>query len=163
MIDRLSLAIKLENENFKPEFSRFLLEALVEDVKGTLLYKYPNREIILEIEPIMIAADRGMFENLLTNLIENALKYSEEAVLVQTENGRVEVIDSGIGIASADIDKITKRFFRVGALSWDNSIGVGLYIVKYILKLHDSLLEIESAPDAGSKFSFEISHLVING
>ncbi len=160
MIDRLSLAIKLENDNFTPEFSSFKLSLLAEDVKETLLSKYPNREIILEIEPIMIRADRGMFDNLLTNLIENALKYSEDEVVVKMTKARVEVIDKGIGIASEDLANITKRFFRVDSLSWDNSIGVGLYIVKYILKIHGSALEIESTPNKGSKFSFDLSSLL---
>jgi len=160
MIDRLSLAIKLENENFTPEFSTFKLALLAEEVKETLLQKYPNRHLNLEIEDILIKADRGMFDNLLTNLIENALKYSEEDVLVKTQNGKFIVSDKGIGIAPEDIDKITKRFFRVDSLSWDNSIGVGLYIVKYILKLHGSFLEIESTLGIGSTFGFDISQLL---
>ena len=159
MIDRLSLAIKLENDTFAPEFSNFKLYALLEDVKDTILHKYPNREIILEIEDITLNADRGMFDNLLTNLIENALKYSEDEVVVKTNEGKLEVIDKGIGIKAEDMANITKRFFRVDSLSWDNSIGVGLYIVKYILKLHNGYLEIESKPNVGSKFWFEFSHL----
>ncbi len=163
MIDRLSLAIKLENDNFTPTFSNFKLALLAEDVRETVLYKYPSRKIILEIEPIMISADRVMFDNLLTNLIENALKYSEDEVLIKTEDGKLVVSDKGIGIAPEDLAKITKRFFRVDSLSWDNSIGVGLYIVKYILKLHGSVLEIESTPNKGSKFSFDLSSLSLKG
>jgi signal transduction histidine kinase len=161
MIDRLSLAVKLENDSFAPKFSRFKLRSLTEDVKETLLQKYPNREIVLDIEDIMLDADRGMFDNLLTNLLENALKYSEDEVVVKTNAGKLEIIDKGIGIQEEYIANITKRFFRVNSLSWDNSIGVGLYIVKYILKLHDSYLEIESKPNSGSKFWFELSHLVM--
>ncbi len=160
MIDRLSLAIKLENDTFSPEYTLFDMRALAQDVKETLSYKYPDREIVLEIEPLTLKADRGMFDNLLTNLIENALKYSEDEVVVKTKNGRLEVIDKGIGISSEDMENITKRFFRVDSLSWDNSIGVGLYIVKYILKLHNAFLDIQSKPNVGSTFSFEFSHLL---
>ena len=96
----------------------------------------------------------------MTNLIENALKYSEDEVTVRVTNERIEVIDRGIGISEADIGQITKRFFRVDSLSWDNSIGVGLYIVKYILKLHNTHLEIESEPNRGSKFWFDIKELI---
>ncbi len=162
MIDRLSLAVKLENDSFAPEFSYFKLNALAEDVKDTLIQKYPDRDISLEIEDIVLNADRAMFDNLLTNLIENALKYSEDEVTIKNNEGRLEVIDKGIGIQQEDITNITKRFFRVDSLSWDNSIGVGLYIVKYILKLHDSYLDIESSPNIGSKFSFAFSHLVVD-
>ncbi len=159
MIDRLSLAVKLENDTFTPAYSTFSLRVLAQEVKETLLQKYHDREIVLEVEDIMIGADRGMFDNLLINLVENALKYSEEKVLVRTYHDRLEVIDKGIGISKEDRENITKRFFRVDSLSWDNSIGVGLYIVKYILKLHDSRLEIESKPKEGSKFWFDFSHL----
>lgn len=159
MIDRLSLAIKLENESFAPEFSSFNLLSLAEEVKETLLQKYPNREIILDIDDIILNADRGMFDNLLMNLIENALKYSEDEVIVNTKDDHLEVIDKGIGINKEDIENITKRFYRVDSLSWDNSIGVGLYIVKYILKLHNSYLEIKSTPKKGSNFWFDFSHL----
>jgi signal transduction histidine kinase len=161
MIDRLSLAIKLENDSFSPKFSKFKLLTLAEEVKDTLIQKYPDREIVLAIDDIIINADRVMFDNLLINLIENALKYSEDEVIVKSKNNHLEVIDKGIGISQEDIKKITKRFYRVDSLSWDNSIGVGLYIVKYILKLHNSYLEIESIPKKGSKFWFNIKGLKV--
>ncbi len=161
MIDRLALAIKLENENFKPELTQFPLAPLVEEVRETLLQKYKDRVIEVEIDDLKIRADKAMFENLMTNLIENALKYSEEEVIVRANRTFVEVIDKGIGISEADIRNITKRFFRVDALSWDNSIGVGLYIVKYILKLHNTQLQIESEPNRGSRFWFSIEKLIV--
>ncbi len=157
MIDRLALAIKLENENFTPEFTAFRLRPLLEEVRENLLQKYKNRRIEIDADEVTIRADRAMFDNLLTNLIENALKYSEDIVTVRVREDRVEVIDSGIGIAAEDIENITKRFYRVDALSWDNSIGVGLYIVKYILRLHNTRLQIESTPQKGSRFWFEIA------
>jgi signal transduction histidine kinase len=160
MIDRLSLAVKLENETFIPTFSTFSLKILAQEVRETLMQKYHDRDIVLEVEDIMIKADRGMFDNLLINLVENALKYSEDVVVVRTYHDRLEVLDKGIGISKEDRENITKRFFRVDSLSWDNSIGVGLYIVKYILKLHESYLEIESKPKQGSKFWFDFSHLL---
>ena len=159
MIDRLALAIKLENENFTPVFTKFRLLPLLEEVRDTLQQKYRNREITIDAEDVTIEADRAMIDNLMTNLVENALKYSDEAVTIRVRDDRVEVIDEGIGIGKEDIENITKRFFRVDALTWDNSIGVGLYIVKYILKLHNSYLEIESTPGKGSKFWFDIGGL----
>ncbi len=161
MIDRLSLAIKLENENFAPTFSEFSLYALIEDIKENLLQKYKNREIVIEVEDLKLRADRAMFDTLLTNLIENALKYSEDEVIVRLEGADLQIIDKGIGITEENLKNITKRFFRVDSLSWDNSIGVGLYIVKYILKLHNINLHIQSAPNEGSKFWFEIDKLMI--
>ena len=161
MIDRLALAIKLENENFKPSVTTFALRPMLEEIRDTLLQKYREREIRIEAEDLRIHADRAMFENLMINLIENGLKYSEAEVVVRVADGSVEVIDTGIGIGEEDLKKITKRFYRVDSLTWDNSVGVGLYIVKYILKLHRSRLEIESTPGEGSKFRFSIKHLIV--
>ncbi len=162
MIDRLAMAIKFENDTFIPEFSKFKLLSLIEDVKETLLQKYRGRDIMIAVEDIYINADRVMFENLLINLMENALKYSEDTVHVELKNSELSINDSGIGIEEEDINNITKRFFRVDSLTWDNSIGVGLYIVKYILKLHNSELEIKSKIGVGSKFYFDIKYLTIS-
>jgi len=151
--------VKLENENFKPLIGEFSLLRVLEEVKENLLQKYKNREIVIDLADTKIKADREMFENLFTNLIENALKYSEEKVTIRLIDNKIEIIDKGIGINEENIKNITKRFFRVDSLSWDNSIGVGLYIVKYILKLHNCSLEIESTPNEGSKFWFDISSL----
>ena len=160
MIDRLALAIKLENGSFFPRRSRFDLAAVAEGVRETLLQKYPEREILLECDAsVCLEADRDMIEHLLINLAENALKYSEEAVTLRCDGERLEVIDRGVGIEASDLEKITRRFYRVDRLSWNNSIGVGLYIVKYILKLHDTELEIRSTPGEGSVFGFSLERL----
>jgi len=157
MIDRLSLAIKLENKNIALKKSKFELKTLAQTVKEMLLQKYRDREIVVEIQDDMrIFADKTMFENLLINLVENALKYSEDEVIVRVKNSNLEVIDKGLGIEKTEIENLTKKFYRVDTLSWDNSIGVGLYIVKYILKLHDSSLLIESEKGKGSKFYFSL-------
>lgn len=160
MIDRLSMAVKLDNEDFKPKFSHFKLKPLLLDVKEILEQKYKERQIILDVDDTDLHADKTMIENLFINLIENALKYSEEEVIVTYRENRISVIDKGIGIQEKDLENITKRFFRAGELSWDNSIGVGLYIVKFILKLHSSYLEIESTPEVGSTFSFDITPML---
>jgi signal transduction histidine kinase len=95
-----------------------------------------------------------MMEMALVNLLDNALKYSELEVRLIVKEGCVRVIDKGIGIKPEEIEKITKKFYRTGANSWDNSMGLGLYIVSYILKLHGSELEIDSAYKEGSEFRF---------
>jgi len=161
MIDRLSLAVKIESDNLSLQKSEFKLTPLLEDVKEILLQKYKDREIVIEAEDIKILADKTMMENLLINLTENALKYSEDEVVVRVSKDKLEVIDKGIGIKKEDIQKITNRFYRVDTLSWDNSIGVGLYIVKYILKLHDSDLKIDSKYGKGSTFWFSLKNLSV--
>ncbi len=159
MIDRLALAIKLENRSFTPKRSSFELCSVLENVKETLSQKYRDRQIQVECTPVTLEADRDMIEHAVLNLAENALKYSEDEVLLRCDTERMEVIDRGMGIEPSELEKITKKFYRVDRLSWNNSIGVGLYIVKYILKLHDTELEIESEPGKGSRFGFSLEKL----
>ncbi len=161
MIDRLSMAVKLDNDDFKPKFSKFKLKSLLEDVKETLMQKYKDKEINIDVKDVTLYADNAMIENLFINLIENALKYSEDEVNIFMKEEKIYIEDKGIGIESRDLSNITKRFFRVGDLSWDNSIGVGLYIVKFILKLHSTDLQIKSEPGVGSLFYFDLKKMLM--
>jgi signal transduction histidine kinase len=61
-----------------------------------------------------------------------------------------------VGIGENDLNNVTKKFYRSGTHSWDNSMGLGLSIVKKILTLHNSELEISSELERGSTFSFPI-------
>lgn len=161
MIDTLSLSIKLENSTITLNKSRFNLHEVAKSTQEMLMQKYKNREIILECEDLHVLADRNMLENVFINLIENALKYSSDAVVVKCDTLRVRVIDNGIGIDKSDQEKIKRKFYRVDDLVWNNSIGVGLYIVDYILKLHGLDLDIESAGSGkGSEFSFNIEPIL---
>ena len=158
LLGRLILWNKFESKEATLHQSRFDLYGLVEEVARVLEEKYKNRRIVLEGSSVVCHADRTLIEIVLKNLIENALKYSKEAVTVTVENDcRVLVSDRGAGISEADLQKVTKKFYRSGTHSWDNSMGLGLSIVKTILKLHGSQLHIESKLQEGSTFSFTLS------
>jgi len=159
MIDRLALAIKLENETLSLKRSKFYLEDSAKAVSEILLQKYPNRLIKLKCSKDLIEADRDMIEQVLFNLVENALKYSKDEVIIHCNSKFLEVVDKGEGIEDKDIEKITKKFYKLNGYNWNNSIGVGLYIVKYILKLHNTQLEIFSTPSKGSTFRFSLKEL----
>jgi signal transduction histidine kinase len=107
-------------------------------------------------ESYMITADRTMIEIVISNLIDNALKYSDETVRVILENDALHVKDTGVGIKEEDIEKVTQKFYRSNSHSWDNSMGLGLALVNYILKLHNTTLEIQSSLGVGSDFSFKL-------
>ncbi len=160
MIDRLSFAVKIENENLTLQKSEFEIKPLLNYVQDTLLQKYKDRKIIIEADDIKIVADKTMMENLLINLTENALKYSEDEVIIKVRDEKLAVIDKGIGIKEENLKKITNRFFRVDTLKWDNSIGLGLYIVKYILKLHKTQLIIDTKYGKGSSFWFSLKQFI---
>lgn len=153
MIDRLRLSIKLEqgkqSSNFKSSNMTRLSKEIIEDLKLT----YPNRDININAKDVSKNVDATMISIAITNLIENALKYSQDTIIVEINNNSLKVIDSGIGIKQNDILKITDKFYRVSSNSWNNSLGVGLSLVKNILELHKFKLEIKSIENEGSTFS----------
>ncbi|MDR1555076.1 MAG: sensor histidine kinase [Campylobacteraceae bacterium] len=159
MIDRLSLAVKLESEDLPLQVSEFDLDELIGEIVSSFGISEPSRTIIYEGEKTLIKADAQMMEIAVSNLIGNALKYSEESVHVKLKDGVFSVIDSGIGIAPDEISKITDKFYRVEGRSWDNSLGLGLTFVSYILKMHGLELKIESTIGKGSKFFFSLNGL----
>lgn len=160
MLDRLALSVKLENNDLSIKPTPFDISGVCTDAITLLQAKYPYRKITYRGIEKTVYADKTMIELVITNLIDNALKYSEEEVsLVLTEHS-LSVTDKGIGIAPVELDKITSKFYRVQKNRWDNSMGLGLSIVTYILKLHDTSLAIESTLGIGSTFSFSLDHMV---
>jgi len=159
MIDRLALSVKLENNDLAIHPMRFNLVDLIEDVVLNLSSKYRDRQINFHGEECMVMADKDMLDNVLTNLVDNALKYSDDDVIISLNDSKLMVIDKGMGISEADIDKVASKFYRVHKNTWDNSMGLGLAIVSYILKLHDSSLLIESKVGEGSLFGFSLKKM----
>lgn len=155
MIDRLSLATKFENGDLTPILTQFNLYELANEVLHTFKDKYKEREFTIVGQDTFIKADKTMIEMVLINLLDNAVKYSEDKVEIYIDDTSLHVKDSGIGIEEKELDKVTNKFYRSNTLSWDNSIGLGLALVKHILALHNTLLEIESKPGVGSDFSFK--------
>lgn len=160
MLDRLSLSVKLENGELSLKKSEFDLKLLCNEVASNLLTKHKNRNIIIDVEAKILNTDRTMLELVLINLLDNALKYSNMDVHLKLQDNRLSVIDNGIGIKEDDVDKITTKFYRVDKNSWDNSMGLGLAIVEYILKALGSSLKVKSEYSKGSTFSFNIENML---
>lgn len=160
MLDRLAMSVKLDNGDLTLKKSEFELKQLCNEVASNLVSKYRDREIMVEADEVVIISDKTMLELVLVNLVDNALKYSNGDVKIIFKDGKVSVQDSGIGIKKEDLDKVTAKFFRVNKNSWDNSMGIGLAMVSYILKALDSSLEIESEFTKGSIFSFSVKDMI---
>jgi len=157
MIDRLSFMTRMESSELKPDMSGFDMERVVKDAVHTLSQKYQGRTIHIESQSVMVYADKTMMEMAVINLLDNALKYSEDDVTIRLTEQKLCVIDCGEGIPEEEIDEITKKFYRIHKNSWDNSMGLGLAIVSYILKLHHSQLDISSEVGKGTTFCFHIN------
>ena len=160
MLDRLALSVKLENNDLEIKESEFNLKLLCEEVVANLSLKYKDREIVVNVKNKIMRADKTMIELCLINLVDNALKYSQDRVEVVLNSNELTVIDKGIGIKEEHLTKVTSKFYRVNKNSWDNSMGIGLAMVSYILSAHGSLLNIESVYSKGSSFSFAIDNML---
>jgi len=156
LLSRLILWNKFESGEATLHKSSFDIYVLTQEVKLALEEQYKSRKILIKGESHIVEADRTLMEVVLKNLIENALKYSKDEVLVEIEKNSISISDKGVGISDKDLDKVTKKFYRSGTHNWDNSMGLGLSIVKTILSLHKSKLDIQSKLDEGSTFSFKI-------
>jgi len=156
LLSRLILWNKFESKETTLHKSKFDILILTKEVKSILEESYKERTIEIIGESRVVEADRTLIEVVLQNLIENALKYSKENVTVQLTDKHISVRDKGIGIEREELDRVTKKFYRSSKHSWDNSMGLGLSIVKTILSLHQSKLEIQSHINKGSNFSFKL-------
>lgn len=158
MIDRLSLTTKFENGDLSPKITEFDIDSLTKEIIVNFQDKHDDRAFIYKSEKLMVKADKTMMELVITNLIDNAVKYSQSDININIKDGLLSVKDRGIGIEKKEIDKITNKFYRSDSLSWDNSMGLGLALVKYILNLHNISLEIKSELGVGSEFSFNLKY-----
>ncbi len=158
LIDRLRLSVKLDGENIKLNKTQFNLYEMILEQKEALVQIYPRRDIVLEGEKdINIKADKVLLGIAVTNLMENALKYSEDSIKVIIFKDKIIVKDNGIGIDEQELKNITKKFYRVSRNSWNNSLGLGLSIVTNILKLHNFKLDIKSHKNEGSEFKIAMT------
>lgn len=163
MIDRLRLATKLEDKKFQAAFTQCDLRQICERIVANVKIEYPKRDIVFNsLSDKKILADEVLLEMAILNLVENALKYSEDIVFVTYYGDKIEVKDSGIGIATHDILKITNKFYRINTNVWNNSLGLGLSIVSNILKILKFELQISSVLGEGSVFAIVFHELEIH-
>lgn len=108
-----------------------------------------------------VAGDQGQLEQVLLNLLDNAVKYTPDGgritITVRPETGRIAiaVADTGSGIPRKDLSRIFERFYRVdeGRSREQGGTGLGLAIVKHIVQLHDGEIKVDSEPGEGSVFT----------
>ncbi|MCD4666990.1 MAG: sensor histidine kinase [Sulfurimonas sp.] len=156
LIDTLRLSIKLDNGKQQINFVTINLHELIVDTIENIQINYPKRKIIIKgDENLTIKADASLFGVVISNLLENAYKYSEDEIVISFDTGRIDIIDTGIGISKKNLENITNKFYRVHENSWNNSLGLGLFIVGNIVNLHNFSLIIESQENEGSTFSIK--------
>lgn len=157
MIDRLRLSIRLEDGKMENKMKSVHLKDLIKNQIEDLKEAYPNREVLFEGDDIVKDVDETLFGVAIINLIDNALKYSQDRVYITLNNEKISVKDNGIGIPQKEIENITKKFYRVSTNGWNNSLGVGLSLVSNIVAQHNFKLNIESVENEGATFEIIFS------
>ena len=116
-------------------------------------------ELEVDAEPALVLGDRGRLEQIASNLVANAFRYTKAGsvtVVVRHEGSDavLEVVDTGIGIAPEDLRHIFTRFWR-GDRSRSRATGgagIGLSIVRELVRAHDGRVDVESSLEHGSRF-----------
>jgi two-component system phosphate regulon sensor histidine kinase PhoR len=170
IVNDLDLIAQLESGALKLKMTRFDISELVKDVFDQLSDKARGKNVKLKLKksydkPVLVVADQKRVEQLLINLVMNAIKYSKpEGGLVEVAfyelPGQImtEVSDNGVGIPKEDISRIFERFYRVDkSRSRDaGGTGLGLAIVKHIIESHKQTINVRSTEGIGSAFSFTL-------
>ena len=164
--DLLDLS-KLQSGVLTPKMQIFDLSELLQAVMGRYetLTAHMGYHITLEAdESALIYADSGMIQQVLYNLINNAINYTGEdqtVKVVQKTDGktvRISVSDSGAGIPKEEIENIWNRYYKIDKVHKRATVGtgLGLSIVKNVLDLHGAAYGVNSTTGKGSTFWFEL-------
>ena len=149
----------------------FLEADLVETVRSSLeAYKYQISESGFKIEselpgePVILKIDRDAISQVLLNLLNNAVKYSDEEKYIMvkvwkdSDSAMFSVTDHGVGISKEEMKKIFDKFYRVSTTGTKETrgSGLGLTLAKRIVEAHGGRIDVESEVGKGSKFTVNI-------
>jgi len=148
--------------------------ALVQQVIDVLEVQTTQHTFVLEAPPVvMIAADALRLEQVFVNILDNAVKYSPQGgpvtvVLTEREPDQLQISisDTGRGIPEEERERIFEPFYRVyaaEATAAPSGVGLGLFVSRQIIALHQGQIVVESVPGAGSRFVITLPmHALIN-
>ena len=154
---------KLESGAVKPEPTDFAVAAIFEELRREFASVAAGKALELEVETsdACVFSDRSLLEQILRNLVSNAIKYTRrgrvtlKCVATPQPLVRIEVLDTGIGIPADQLGAIYDEFYQVepAPSGSRDGYGLGLSIVKRIAKLLDLTLEVHSQVGEGSSFA----------
>lgn len=175
LVEDLLIITQAESGEMDMKIRKFPIYEMVRDVMDSLEYKFnkKGRTIAYRIvansnEEVMVLADRERIHQVLTNLVDNAVKYGDaggtgngEVRIILTTSGDkifVSVSDDGPGIEAEHLEKIFRRFYRVdkSRSREKGGTGLGLAICKHLIKMHGEQLTVESEVNKGTTFRFSL-------
>ncbi len=167
LVDELLELSRLESGRLSLKMEAVNLGELAEEVMNRLTVTAEEKPVrlIVDVQEDLpdVLADRSGLEQVLMNLVHNAIKFTPAEGSVTIRGRRdglsisVEVVDTGIGMDAEQAARIFERFYKVDeGRSRDAGTGLGLAIARHLLELHGSRLRVVSEPDRGSRFIFAL-------
>jgi two-component system phosphate regulon sensor histidine kinase PhoR len=167
-IDMVLELASLESGKFNLELRPTKVHALLQEILSQFQPKLEDKNGTLHvtIEPIAndLHIDKSHFQNMLNNLLENALKYNDKTPIIEIntrleeQKYYIEIKDNGIGISADDQKQIFDKFYRVstGDLHQVKGFGLGLNYVKQVIEAHKGQITVKSKIGEGSTFTIEL-------
>lgn len=169
IIEDLEVISDLETDRVQLNLSTYDIVRQVREVFELLEGPAKKRKIKFTIKneterPQKVRADEAKIEQVLINLVGNAIKYGKIGGKVEVEffdmdtNVLIEVSDDGVGIPEEDVPRVFERFYRVDKSRSREAggTGLGLSIVKHIVEAHKQSINMRSSEDVGSTFAFTL-------
>lgn len=160
---------KIEAGELELKYSNFDLSSVIISSMLTFEQIIEKRRISVEglenIEPITVNADRDMLHQVIYNLVDNAVKFTDEGGTISVAAGKTDkgetyfsIRNTGEGISPEELNKIFERFYKVDkSRSYDvKSAGLGLYLCKTIVEMHNGQIYAESTQGEFTRFTFTL-------
>jgi len=172
IIEDLEILAKLESDELALDLTDWDFIDLVKELFEFFEIKASEKNIKLvletKLETLFVTADKEKINQVLLNLISNAIKYGKNGghVILRVEKGSsdssIEIIDNGIGISTDNISRVFERFYRVdkGRSRSQGGTGLGLAIVKHIIEAHEQSINIKSEVNKGTTISFNMKNSI---
>ena len=153
----------------KKEFDiQEVIKGTAESFEGVCTPKHISIELILMSGTVLVYADKRKIQQVLYNLIDNAIKFSENEssviieVSVKNDKVFISVKDHGIGIPRKELNKIWERFYKSDLSRGKDKkgTGLGLSIVKEVIQAHDEHINVISTEGVGTEFIFSLSRVI---
>ena len=171
LVDDLDEISKLESGTQTIYKTEFFIQELISEVYESLSLKANNNHIRTifkkgcEVPPVYVYADKEKIQQVLINLVDNAIKYGKtggeiEASIYKLDGERVliEISDDGYGISEEHLSRIFERFYRtdLARSRKEGGSGLGLAICKHIIEAHGHNIHVRSKIDVGTTFGFTL-------
>jgi signal transduction histidine kinase len=165
LVDDLLDVTRFARGQFELRRQRIELRPVLEDVAARFRVVSPNHTLRLELDDDSYQGywDRDRLEQVMNNLVSNAIKYSPAGGGVTIATGRlngevkISVSDEGVGIPEEEQGHLFERFYRGRGPARDASgLGLGLYVTRRIVEAHGGAITVRSTPNEGSEFSFTL-------